>query len=136
MSELNSYFYYEDTVITPATHRYRVYHADDADKLITELRQKLEAKELELANLKEDALNTNKAREKWLQLARKQAMEICHLKYKRCLKIAKWCFTKANYHFYLARSGEDSKENLRKDALYTKWRKRWLKIAEQFKESK
>ena len=61
---------------------------------------------------------------------------ICHQKYKRCVAIARRCFTKSNYHFHLARSGEDSKENIRKDALYTKWRHRWLNIAEQFKESK
>jgi hypothetical protein len=34
MSELTSYYYYEDRVITPATHQYRVYHADEADKVI------------------------------------------------------------------------------------------------------
>ena len=61
---------------------------------------------------------------------------ICHQKYKRCVAIARLCFTKSNYHFHLARSGEDSKENIRKDALYTKWGHRWLNIAEQFKESK
>ena len=36
MSELEAYYYYEDTVITPATHRYRVYHADEADKVFAE----------------------------------------------------------------------------------------------------
>jgi hypothetical protein len=36
MSELTSHFYYEDTVITPATHRYRVYHANEVDKVIAE----------------------------------------------------------------------------------------------------
>ena len=37
MSELTSYYYYEDRVITPATHQYRVYHADEADKVIAKL---------------------------------------------------------------------------------------------------
>ena len=62
--------------------------------------------------------------------------ELRHQKYKRCVAIAQRCFTKSNYHFHLARSGEDSKENIRKDALYTKWRHRWINIAEQFKETK
>ena len=62
--------------------------------------------------------------------------ELRHQKYKRCVAIARRCFTKSNYHFHLARSGEDSKENIRKNALYTKWRHRWLNIAEQFKEAK
>lgn len=61
---------------------------------------------------------------------------ICHQKYNRCLAIARRCFTKSNYHFFLARSGENSKEKLRKCAFYTKWYKRWFKIAEQFKEAK
>lgn len=40
MSELTSYYYYEDRVITPATHQYRVYHADEADKVIAELKER------------------------------------------------------------------------------------------------
>ena len=46
MSELTSYYYYEDRVITPATHQYRVYHADEADKVIAE-------KDTEIAELKQ-----------------------------------------------------------------------------------
>jgi hypothetical protein len=42
MSELTSYYYYEDRVITPATHLYRVYHADEADKVIAKLKNKLQ----------------------------------------------------------------------------------------------
>ena len=38
MSGLTSYYYYEDRVITPATHQYRVYHADEADKVISTIR--------------------------------------------------------------------------------------------------
>ena len=59
--------------------------------------------------------------------------EVRRQKRRRCMAMAKWCFTKANYHFYLARSGENGKENIRKDARYTKWRKRWLELAEKFK---
>lgn len=33
-TELYSYYYYEDIVLTPATHRYRVYHADEVDELL------------------------------------------------------------------------------------------------------
>ena len=58
---------------------------------------------------------------------------IRHQKYKRCLDNAKWCFTKSNYHFVLARHGEDAKENNRKSILYSKWHKRWLELAEVFK---
>ena len=56
MSELTSYYYYEDSVITPATHQYRVYHADEADKVIADLEEshKMEVEQLlmKIAGLK------------------------------------------------------------------------------------
>ncbi len=67
-------------------------------------------------------------------IAEKDA-ENAQQKYKRCLDKAKWCFTKSNYHFVLARHGEDGKENSRKAVLYTKWHKRWLELAKKFKEA-
>lgn len=74
-------------LVMAGKHNEPVYLKSDADVVIAGLQVKLEAKELEVANLKEDALNTDKAREKWLQLARKQAMEIRRLRkavYKAC----------------------------------------------------
>ena len=62
--------------------------------------------------------------------------ELRHHKFKRCLAMAKWCFTKSNYHFVLARHGEDAKKNSRKSELYAKWHKRWLELADKFKEDK
>lgn len=102
----------------------------EVDKLVAELEEnhKKEVGQLLILN-REQAVNANRLRDSMEQVIR-------HHAYKRCLAVAKRCFTKANYHFYLARAGEDSKENLRKDAHYTKWRKRWISIAEQFKEAK
>jgi len=37
--ELKEYYYYDDRVITPATHMYRVYHADKVDAAIAELKK-------------------------------------------------------------------------------------------------
>lgn len=37
--ELKEHYYYEDRVVTPATHMYRVYHADEADKVIADLEE-------------------------------------------------------------------------------------------------
>lgn len=61
-----------------------------------------------------------------------------HQKYKRCKAIARWCFTKSNYHFVVGRSegGKTGMTHYRISRLYSKWYKRWLKIAEQFKEAK
>lgn len=56
-----------------------------------------------------------------------------HQKHSRCRAMARWCFTKSNYHFVLARHGEDAQENNRRSVLYSKWHKRWLAIAEKFK---
>ena len=47
--ELEEYYYYDDIVITPATHMYRVYHADEVDAAIAELKQKLSEKDLYIA---------------------------------------------------------------------------------------
>ena len=59
-------------------------------------------------------------------------------KYKRCLNMAKWCFTKSNYHYIVGREegGRFAKDNFRRSNLYSNWWQRWLKIAEQFKEAK
>ena len=61
-----------------------------------------------------------------------------HQKYKRCKAIARWCFTKSSYHFVVGRSegGKTGMTDYRISSLYSKWYKRWIKIAEQFKEVK
>lgn len=40
--ELKEYYYYEDRIITPATHIYRVYHADKVDAAIAELKARIQ----------------------------------------------------------------------------------------------
>ena len=97
----------------------KVYLKSEADKVIAELTKKLD---LYKRGFKEDD-KTNA----YLYV------ELRHQKYKRCLAMARWCFTKSNYHFVLARHGEDAKENNRRSVLYSKWHKRWLAIAEKFK---
>lgn len=110
------------------------YLKSEADKVIAELQSKLEAKELELVNLKCDALNTDKARKEWLQLARKQAMNIRHQKYKRCKKMADYCNAKIEEY----RAEYDADEGFRDEWLYwikfmRKWMYRWLQLADNFK---
>ena len=98
------------------------YKKSEADKVIEE-------KDKRIARLTEglaDALYT-------VAILRKDRSRE---KYKRCLAMAKWCFTKSNYHFVLARHGEDAKKNSRKSELYAKWHKRWLELADKFKEDK
>lgn len=53
---------------------------------------------------------------------------IAHNKYKRCLAMAKWCDDAARLATWDA--------DYHRCGWYNKWMQRWLKIAEQFKESK
>ena len=125
MSELTSYYYYEDRVITPATHQYRVYHADDADKVIAE-------KDKEIARLNDKALqykvlDKEHCRDLNAQ-ERRFALQMAHHKYKRCLAMAKLCNEKWLVHNFA--------EITTKLGFYDKWEKRWLELAEKFKEAK
>ncbi len=54
--------------------------------------------------------------------------EIRHQKHKRCLAMSKWC----NDRYIL----DDCLYELGKTRFYERWEKRWLKLAEQFKETK
>lgn len=53
---------------------------------------------------------------------------IDHQKYKRCLAMARWCA--AEYDIY------NLTPRIEKVELYRKWHKRWLELAEKFKEAK
>jgi len=102
----------------------QIYLKSEADKVIEELKHQRDgAFGLANSGLTLDDLS---------QMAKK---EIDRHKYKRCMAMAKWCFTKSNYHFVLARHGENGKENNRRSILYAKWHKRWLKIAAKIKEA-
>lgn len=131
MSELKAFDivvaeeYYSEGIVK---YRRTVYDKSEADKEIAELEEshKMEVEQLLILN-REQANAANRLRNSMEKAIR-------HHKYKRCLRVAKWCFTKSNYHFVLARHGEDTKENNRKSILYSKWHKHWLNIAKKFRE--
>lgn len=57
-----------------------------------------------------------------------------HSKHKRCLNKAEWCEERsARYDLLQERTGFDWSREI---GFYFKWRERWLKIAEKFKEAK
>ena len=128
MSELTSYYYYEDRVITPATHQYRVYHADEADEVIADLEEshKMEVEQLlmEIVKLKGDY-----AQGLYVMQA-KAENEARHHKYKRCLAMALWCDSEMNYWY----DGIEM-EQCQRFKFYEKWHKRWLELAEKFKSN-
>ena len=54
--------------------------------------------------------------------------QLRHHKYKRCLAMARWC---VQIMIFNSKYGTDKKWH-----LFKKWHKRWLALAEKFKEAK
>lgn len=92
------------------------YTKSDADRYIGELENKIRVMTLIIEDAKRDLL--------------RQAKEIRHQKYKRCLAMARWCASRsASWCF------DPSEEQLHKSEFYDKWKHRWLELAEKFKEA-
>ena len=114
MSELKTYIAYEADDFPDETE---FYLKSEADKYIEELKHQRDgAFGLANSGLTLDDLS---------QLARK---EIAHHKYKRCLAMAKTCIWMMTFN---SKYGTDKKWH-----LFKKWHKRWLELAEKFKEAK
>lgn len=60
--------------------------------------------------------------------------KIRHSNYKRCLAMAKWCLFWKNY--WHCCEPTDLGAFIARERFFSKWQKRWLKIAEKFKEVK
>lgn len=94
------------------------YRKSEADEVIAE-------KDKEIADLVEK--NKRLARKDLIMASetiKDVFKELRHQKFKRCLAMAKWCLREyLNCYKH-------------KITFWLKWRKRWLKIAEQFKEAK
>ena len=56
--------------------------------------------------------------------------QLHHQKYKRCLAMARWCHNESLWWYSKGYGFE------KYDKFCEKWEKRWLEIAEQFKEAK
>ena len=98
----------------------------------------LDERNAEIAELKKerDWLAKDRAQayddlEKRAQLNIKQEESIRHHKYKRCLAMARWCASRSASWCL-----DPADEQLHKSDFYDKWKKRWLELAEKFKESK
>ena len=104
MSELKSFIVLYDGKFI------RAYEEKETDKAIAELEERI-------ADGDRDFEIVNHQNEKLLKI-------VCNHKYKRCLAMAKLCHWKMGVFIY--------KEE--KNEFYYRWYKRWLKIAEQFKD--
>lgn len=94
------------------------YISSEANKVIALLKDKANYNEYAYKHKSEELADTCRYFEK----------ELRYHKYKRCLRNAESCMNKAWYYTEVCDHNSSSR--------MWKWNKRWLKIAEQFKEAK
>jgi hypothetical protein len=92
------------------------YLKSEVDKLIAKINMNSR-----IADGDEDFGIANNQIERLLKIVR-------HQKYKRCLAMAKWCDAKADWYYGIGESLRNRVE------FYIKWHKRWLELADAFKE--
>jgi ABC-type xylose transport system substrate-binding protein len=100
------------------------YLKSEADKVIAELEEshKKEVKELLILN-REQSNAANRLRDSMEQVIR-------HQKFKRCLAMARRCHNESLWWYSKGYGFE------KYDKFWEKWEKRWLELAEKFKEAK
>jgi hypothetical protein len=110
------------------------YKKYEADKVIAELKTNLSEIQSQKMQLEDDVAllrhNNAELKESAKNLILDnylQNKEIRRQKYKRCLALAMWCWSVKELNRYGDQDYMDFAE---------KWRQRWLKIAEKFKEAK
>jgi hypothetical protein len=123
------------------------YLKSEADKVIAELEMKLAAAKLVLRLNEPEALYSNldtisRLNHKIDVVERREL----HQKYKRCLAMARWCEDKVDAikNGYMISGITDRygvmttcpPECNPKFSFYEKWHRRWLELAEKFKEAK
>lgn len=123
MSELkavHAFDVYEAYTKTGDDDTAQVYLKSEADKVIAELKETLK--------------NSRNARKYWRKEYLFEYKECCHQKYKRCLAMANWCKSKQIYLHSLTKIYSYKELWEYASDYWIKWSKRWLKIAEQFKD--
>lgn len=115
MSELNDY-----RITTRSGNVCHCYLKSEADKVIAEKDKKID---LYKRGFKEDD-----------KIIAYLYAELRHYKYKRCLAMAKWCRFWENY--WSCCKPNDIGAFIARERFFRKWKKRWMKIAKNFKERK
>jgi len=109
----------------------KVYLKSEADKVISELKDKLRHYPMMVALLESDKKKISELKkacndkDDWCLHTLK---ELRHHKYKRCLAMVKYCHESA---MWLEECGVTKSA-----AFMLRWQKRWLELAEKFKEAK
>lgn len=101
-------------------YRRAVYDKSEADKVIAELEEGLQAANEQIENLINSASRIMLVQDR---VNDDKCAELRHSNYKRCLAWAQWCM--------------DARCETEQDAKFlVKWEHRWLTIANKFKEVK
>ena len=138
MSELEEHLFCEcDECIRvyrgPLSNEMRPYYLkSEADKVIEE-------KDDIIDELKEHIDELQKATDSAWSKVNAIYDELRHQKYKRCLAMVKWCKAEAEINHNSAYEASEylpSREDYfrRRAEHYERWQKRWLELAEQFKD--
>ena len=114
LKAIHAYTFEEVEVISTHSNGNDYYIKSEADKLIAELN-------IRICDGDEDFEIANNQIKRLLKIVRLQ-------KYKRCLAMAEWCDAEVGI--------ADTDGNYEDMLWYQKWYKRWLELAEQFKEAK
>ena len=131
MSELKA----ETIVPQGSTVTLQMYPKAEADKVIAGLKSEIERLEILCANYRHDCDNLAISNEQAKRAARTLLKKMNHNKYKRCLDKARIAQDDWHLHNSFYAMGHQEFEK-RKCSFYEKWHKRWLELAEKFKEAK
>jgi hypothetical protein len=109
--------------------QHEVYLKSEADKVIKELEDKLQAANEQIENIINSASRIMLFQDR---VKDNKFAELRHQKYRRCLAMAWFCHYIAAWDNDVYVHGGTSDDRLAR--LYWKWEKRWLELAEKFKD--
>ena len=104
-----------------------VYSKSDVDKVIAEKDKKIQSLEYLCENYRCDCENLGIMTDKLKKSGRSLRQKMYHHKYKRCLAMARW-------FKIMSILAADYRVPREKWNFYEKWHKRWLELAEKFKD--
>ena len=112
-----------------------VYLKSEADEVIAEKKDaEIERLEILCANYRHDCDNLAISNEQAKRAARTLLKKMNYNKYKRCLAMADKC--ESMCYWFSARFDHHELVDNVKWELFDRWRLRWAKLADKFKESK
>ena len=139
---LLGYWWYEkseaDKVISELKDKARHYPImaallESDKKEIAELKDKLQAADTQIENLITSASSIMLSQDR---VTDNKCAELCHHKYKRCMAMAKWCNARYNEEDAKVNDGLSWEFISPEMKYWERWRWRWEDLSEKFKEVK